>query len=570
MKTRIPIIVKDPAVTAYKEIQPTETFTFENERFLLDGPVAERVAVLDFDEKTGALKRGARFEPPPPGKKIATYKIKDINKLHSRDFQQVSVFGTVLKTMMMFEEADVLGRRISWAFNSPQLLVVPRAGEWENAFYERESRSLQFFFFRSGKTLDPNLKYQMIYTCLSQDIVAHETAHAILDGIAPDLYNAITPQSLALHEAIADLTALNMAFRCRELVTRVLEVTNGNIEKSDVFNGLAGEFQEEKDPGGRKLFLRNLLNGKTLNRNDKSVDENGDPNLVMRDEPHDLSEVLSGALYSVMVRMYNEQRAPKSETKLNQNESFERALWVAAQRFKRMILRALDYLPPGEVSFADYGRAIIAADQASYPDKNVVREWIKDEFYERRIVNNRNQLDVKTNFEHSPLKKIDLQVLVESDWAAYQFANENRKFLGIPKDIHFRVKPRLDTTKNYYLKDKQQTQVRECLFKVSWDILEDNKTQYQLPSKRQLTVGTTLAIDWKTRNVRALLTSDKLKRQTTDRDLMLKRLMDQGKLLIGDAAMGADGNWLCTAVRAEKMNEMMRVRGAARMLHICR
>ena len=128
---------------------------------------------------------------------------------------KVSVFGTVLKTMRLFERDDTLGRQLSWSFNAPQLLVVPRAGEWTNAYYERDSHSLQFFYFPSVRP-----PYETVYTSLSHDIVAHETGHAILDGIAPDLYNAVTPQSLALHEAVADLTALMMAFKSPNLSER--------------------------------------------------------------------------------------------------------------------------------------------------------------------------------------------------------------------------------------------------------------------------------------------------------------------------------------------------------------
>jgi len=35
------------------------------------------------------------------------------------------VFGAIYKAIEMFEEPDAMGRRISWAFGAPQLLVVP-------------------------------------------------------------------------------------------------------------------------------------------------------------------------------------------------------------------------------------------------------------------------------------------------------------------------------------------------------------------------------------------------------------------------------------------------------------
>jgi hypothetical protein len=562
MKAQIPIIVKDPLVTQYKDAKPTELVTVDKEKFLLDGPVGERVAVLDFDEQTGAVIKGADFKAPTAKKKIGKYQIADENDFHARDFQQVSVFGTVLKTMYMFEESDVLGRSLVWAFDSPQLLVIPRAGEWQNAFYERESHSLQFFYFKADDATP-------VYTCLSQDVVAHETAHAILDGIAPDLYHAITPQSLAMHEAIADLTAVMMAFRCRELSKRVLEATKGDIETSSVFSGMAEQFQMKRDPHGRRLFLRNLLNKKTLNPKDDSEDENDEPNLVSRNEPHDLSEVLSGALYSIMVKIYNEQKRIEAEkSDRPEFERYSRALWIAAQRFKRIIFRALDYLPPGEVSFADYGRAIIAADQATHPDKNQEREWITDEFVRRGIVARRSALNVKTNFAHPSLKGVDLQTLIDSDWAAYEFVNQNRKFLGVPDKIHFRVRPRLDTTKKNYLGEKETKEVREVILKVSWDVKERNPLGGTLPTKRQISVGTTLAIDWNTREVRALLSSDSSRSQMKDRDAMLGKLLDDGVLRLGQTAMGADGRWLTTAIRAETMKDVMRVRSSARMLHI--
>jgi hypothetical protein len=175
---------------------------------------------------------------------------------------------------------------------------------------------------------------------LSRDIVSHETGHAIIDGVAPDLYNAVTPQSLALHEAMADLAALLLAF--------------------------------------------------------------------------------------------------------------------------------------------------------------------------------------ETNFQHPALEGVDLETLATSDWAAYEFANRNRKLLNIPEGRPFHVRPRLDVTKRYIRGVKQFEEVRECIFKVSWEEEERNKVA-GVSKTRQVTVGTTIAIDWLTKTIRARLTSG-YKPQRAARDAMLQQL----------------------------------------------
>ncbi|MFP5286433.1 MAG: hypothetical protein ACLGI9_11900, partial [Thermoanaerobaculia bacterium] len=367
MKARLPMMLDDPQTSKYAGLDDFETFISRDEDFFLDGPVSRRVAVLDFDPATGAVLPGARFLDPGK-RKLGCYDCPGEEGIYGRSFQQVNAFATVLRTMYLYEEPDALGRKLTWAFGAPQLLVVPRAGEEPNAFYERESHSLQLFYIsRPDKPA--------VYSCLSRDIIAHETAHAILDGIAPDLYNALTPQSLALHEAIADLTALLMSFRSTKLRQAVLKATNGSIADSTAFATVAPEFGQARDPTGAARYLRSLLNAKTLDREDRSLDENGIPNRVNRYEPHSLSEALSGALYTVMVKIHGSLATDYSAS--------GKALFVGGERFKRMILRALDYLPPGEASFGDYGRAILAADQAAHPKESQERRWICEEFVRR-------------------------------------------------------------------------------------------------------------------------------------------------------------------------------------------
>ena len=556
MRIRVPIMIQDPKLTALEGLERIKESPYVEEDFFLDGPVSRRLAILDFDPETGKLLPGVPFQPPTGGQRLWRYQVANEDDVYARDSIALSVFGTILRTMYMFEEDDALGRELVWGFDGPQLLVIPRAGEWANAYYQRESRSLQFFFFPN-----PQQAGDTVYTSLSRDIVAHETGHAILDGIAPGLYNAITPQSLALHEGVADLTAALMAFRSHSLRSAVLEKTRGSIDDAGAFGSIGEEFGLARYGLG---YLRNLLNEKTMDEVDHS-------------SPHDLSQVVSAALYKVMLKLYRAwwQRFSGDGADLAYSLS-GRALAVAAEQFKRMIFRALDYLPPGEVSFADYGRAILAADQASHPDDGEARGWIGQEWVRRGIVPTVNALKVRTNYAHEALEGVDLQTLIDSDWAAYQFANQNRRLLRIPKDVPFHVEPRLDVAKKYYHQGGETPVVRECLFKVRWIQTEPNGISPRWPSRRQISVGTTLAIDWGTRAIRSVLTTDRRRRpgeeeqQREDRDLLLRRLVDQDLMRLDERALAHDGQPLGSVVQAQSQDGVLRAQGTARTLHIIR
>lgn len=533
---------------------------------LLDGPISRRVAVIDLDPDTGAVLPGARFIPPK-GKKQGCYEIKSELDFAASDFKQVSVFTAVMKMMSIFETPDVLGRKLRWAFNGEQLLIVPRAGKMPNAFYHRDSRSLQFFFVD-----DPDKPGELVYTCLSPDVVAHETTHAILDGIAPDLYNATSPQSLAMHEAIADLGAVMLAVRTDRLLREVMLATDGDIRKAKAFNMIAQQFGAALYGEGRPL--RDLFNKASMSK----------PGELDLNEPHDLSTVLTGALYALLVNEYETIRKEDYEEKLAQEKSKRKqaglpsptkeegdkirfsvsgfALFKASEKFKRIAFRALDYLPAGEVSFADYGRAMVAADTYSNPDDPEPREFIKEEFERRGMVDAAASLDpVDPGFELPA--DLDLEQLVHSDWAAYQFAERWRKELMIPAGIPFEVRPRLEVTRKTWRKNGQPAMTRALLFKVAWQAAQEFQSG-DFFSEVAVTRGTTLAIDWETRKVRTLLSTSPDHPSQSDASTSRNDAMREAFL----TSNIADGLLELGSPNVQIQNNTLRVRAMGQMLHM--
>ncbi|RVJ72527.1 gluzincin family metallopeptidase [Sinorhizobium medicae] len=533
---------------------------------LLDGQVSRRVAVIDLDPDNGTVMPGARFVSPK-GRTQGRYKVKDELDFEAVDFMQVGVFSAIMRMMSIFEAEDVLGRKLSWAFDGEQLLVVPRAGKMPNAFYHRDSRSLQFFFLD-----DPNKRGKLVYTCLSPDIVAHETTHAILDGIAPDLYNATSPQSLARHEAIADLGAVMLAVRTDRLLRQVMIDTGGDLRKAEAFNEIARQFGEEAYGEGRPL--------RDLNNN-ASMLEPGDLDL---NEPHDLSTVLTGALYALLIAEYEEIRQEDFQEKLAK-EAMKRieaghsaptkededkirfsvsgfALFKATEKFKRIAFRALDYLPPGEISFADYGRAMVAADAYSNPDDPEPRNFIKGELLRRGMVDDVSTLDPVDPGFALPTE-LDLEQLARSDWAAYQFAETWREKLLIPANIPFEVRPRLDVTRKTWRKNGQRAVTRALLFKVAWQAAQEFRWG-DFFHEVAVTRGTTLAIDWETREVYTLLSPSPDLPAQSDRSTFRNNAMRTTFL----EANIADGLLELGSSNVQIQNGTLRIRAMGQMLHM--
>ena len=369
---RMPVHVyfKDPDVAATAKDTGIDTnFTTPWEPGLRDGPTSARFAVVDYDATNN------KWTPPAIWNSqqncyCAPDKTTPLDSLTKdlEQFRQLSVWAIVQNTLDFFESGSGLGRRISWAFEGSRLIVVPHAGYGENAYYDRSSKSLQFYWFddEHGKR---------VYTCLSSDIVTHEFGHAVLDGLRPYYYEAVASQTAAFHEFVGDLTAILMAMSNNDFRKKLLVESNGGVESLQLLANLAQQFGKAV---GDKPYLRSALNCKKM------------ADVAASLEPHDLSQVMTGAMFDILkgvLAKHRENEVRRAAAGEIKKPSDVRALANTVPRMQMMAIQPLDLLPPCAVTFRDYALAVLRAEQVANPtDPTGYREIMIDCFIKRGIL----------------------------------------------------------------------------------------------------------------------------------------------------------------------------------------
>jgi hypothetical protein len=289
-----------------------------------------------------------------------------------------------------------------------------------NAAYSRAAEGILFGYFRASQT-EPgrNLPGQTIFTCLSHDIIVHETTHAVLDGMRPFFAERTNPDVAAFHEAFADLAALFRHFAHKEALLDTIQKTggrlyeyhlqpdagSGNGARADGKNGdedpsiqaefsgsnpLVGLAQQFGEARGTGKALREALGEKP---NSKKIN---DPNL----EPHERGAILVSAVFDAYFTVYLRRTADLfrifragggTTASVELSSSMANMLAGAASRtaedFFQLCARAIDYCPPVDITFGDYLRAVMTADRDMHPmDKDGVRDAFMQAFRLRGIV----------------------------------------------------------------------------------------------------------------------------------------------------------------------------------------
>lgn len=417
---RMPIEVyfKDPLVARlFEKIGIDKNFTAPWEPGLRDGPTSARFAVVDYDSSSNTLVPPAKWD-----RRKNCYVASDGTLLvgaakKSFQFHQVSVWAIVQNTLDFFESGMALGRRISWAFEGNRLIVLPHAGYGENAYYDRHSKSLQFYWFDGADG--------RVYTCLSSDIVNHEFGHAVLDGLRPHFYESVGAETAAFHEFVGDLTAILMAFANNDFRYLVLKETNGDLETATLLAGLAEEFGSAVSDDA---YLRSALNSKTMN------------SLAGTLEPHALSEVMTGTMFDILKQVFAKQRQAELErhsANPARKASDRRALAHTVPRMQTLAIQPLDFLPPCDVTFRDYALAVLRSEQVANPtDPKGYRAMMLDIFIKRGILSDGDRTEMLRPapvFERPALDVLHpVDAIAASRGGAYRFLDDNRAKLFIP------------------------------------------------------------------------------------------------------------------------------------------
>ncbi len=365
---RLTVLAQDPSVTDRGNALTTQV-TVPSEP-LFSGPRGSRIEVIDYDASADRfygpfdIPHDDPFEPE-----------RDLDRLVSDpQFHAQNVYGIVASTLFEFERA--LGRHLSWGFDydSHQLKVFPHAFAEPNAFYSKYDECLAFGYF---PTRGPDS--DKVFTCLSHDIVTHETTHALIDGLRKQLMRPSSDDQAAFHEGFADIIAILKTLQNQELVqfavndylnptrqARTVSVAEARmaIQKQDILFGLA------KQMGGAVRGMgRDALRRSTELKPSKSLytDEN------FR-EPHDRGEILVAAVMNGFQKVWDKRLTGKLKFD-GPDQASRVAAWrvaeegaKAAGHLLQMMIRAIDYLPPVHVDFRDFLSAVLTADWQVCPD----------------------------------------------------------------------------------------------------------------------------------------------------------------------------------------------------------
>ncbi len=205
----------------------------------------------------------------------------------------------------------------------PVLPVDLEHGTDLNAFYDRVG--LRFFKDTvSGRT---------VYSGESPDVTCHELGHAVLDSVAPGLWDVSSMEVGSFHESFGDMSSLLSALQLSEMRDAVLQETAGSIARSSRLSRLAEQLGWAIREGAPDAVdpdcLRNAAN--SFSYQDPATLPRSAPASHLCREVHSFSRVFTAAALDAMAGMLKASAKQDSVGLLKVSQDFARILISAVR-----------------------------------------------------------------------------------------------------------------------------------------------------------------------------------------------------------------------------------------------
>jgi hypothetical protein len=386
----------------------TVRLKYEELRDRLEG---EQLHVIDFDATNGVYYKPADLNAPAALVEGGLAPSESDPRFH-----QQMIYAVAMRTITIFEKA--LGRDIRFRFGDATgprsvLRVFPHAMYEPNAYYSRELGALLFGYFQaSADDAGVNLPGGTIFTCLSHDIIAHETTHAVVDTLREAFMEPTNQDVFAFHEAFADIVALFQHFAFENVVRDTLQRTGGILHRFELApRGRTGP--DDRDGKRQSFVIGELPEGNPLLDLARQFGESMGRRAALRSalgvppdpralsnatEPHERGAVLVAAVFDAffssfmqrtadLIRLARTVAGATGEIHPDIAARLAHEAAKTATHFCTMCIRAIDYCPPVDITFGDYLRALITADTELYQsESHEYREALIQAFRARGIV----------------------------------------------------------------------------------------------------------------------------------------------------------------------------------------
>jgi hypothetical protein len=350
-------------------------------------PMISEPETVEIDRRLiGTELKGPRFlvEDERVPTAIADTEGNYLFPLSDQRFDQANSFAHCTKTLEMLERFT--GHKVPWSSGAEALVIRP-AVESDISCYNDQKGSLEFNFF------DSSALGRTVRASRSADTISHELGHAFLGGLRPDYMRNWDDETMAFHEAFADITTLLYSIQYDSTISAIIKETGGNLgmpnrmaQRSEEI-GLAKHL-DNSDPGDdNRAYLRTAINDFTYTPPSElpwGADEG-----ELAAEYHSFSRIFSGAFYECFHTLYDSSlkgicRNPDGSGRAPSEADMAEAIRASRDTIGVIFGRSLDSLPMKKVTFREAAQAMLQADDTQFGGAQ--REMLRSVFTRRQII----------------------------------------------------------------------------------------------------------------------------------------------------------------------------------------